>query len=112
MSFSASRFRKSRCVIWAAAPSTDGYGDTYSASHDVVCQFITDGKLQRDNVGQEFMPSGVFSLAVQPKVGDYIKLIALDEVAPTDLPADAMQVRKVVAGTTLRGPADYLAYTG
>lgn len=58
------------------------------------------------------MPSGVFSLSVQPKIGDYIKLIAVDAVAPTDLPADAMQVRKVVAGTALRGPADYLVYTG
>ena len=112
MSFAASRFRKSRCIIWTATPSTDGYGDEYSVSHDVACQFITDGKLQRDNAGQEFMPSGVFSLAVQPNVGDYIKLVAAGEAAPTDLPADAMQVRKVVAGTTLRGPADYLAYTG
>ena len=112
MSFAASRFRKSRCIIWTATPSTDGYGDTYSVSHDAACQFVTDGKLQRDNAGQEFMPSGVFSLAVQPKVGDYIKLISVDAVAPTDLPADAMQVRKVVAGTTLRGPADYLVYTG
>ncbi|WP_396180170.1 hypothetical protein [Flavobacterium sp.] len=112
MSFAASRFRKSRCIIWTATPSSDGYGDTYSVSHDAACQFITDGKLQRDNAGQEFMPSGVFSLGVHPKVGDYIKLIAADASVPSSLPVDAMQVRKVVAGTTLRGPADYLAYTG
>jgi hypothetical protein len=112
MSFAASRFRKSRCIIWTATPSSDGYGDMYSVSHDAACQFITDGKLQRDNAGQEFMPSGVFSLAVQPNIGDYIKLVPAGSAAPSSLPVDAMQVRKVVAGTTLRGPADYLAYTG
>ena len=111
MTNSAARFRKSRCAIWTVTASGDGYGDTYGIAHDVACQFVNDGKLQRDANGKEFVPSGKFSLGVLPKVGDYIKVID-SGAAPATPPADAMQIRKVVSGTTLRGAADYLAYTG
>lgn len=111
MSSHAARFRKSRCIIWTATASGDGYGDTYGIAHDVKCQFVNDSKVQRDSSGQEFTPSGKFSLGVIPKVGDYIKVIAAGSAAPATPPADAMQIRKVVSCTAFHGAADYLAYT-
>jgi len=108
----AAMFRKSRCIIWSVTASGDGYGDTYGIAHDVACQFVNDGKLQRDANGKEFVPSGKFSLGVSPAVGDYIKVIEPTDTAPSTPPADAMKIRKVVSGTQFHGSADYLAYTG
>lgn len=112
MTSPAAMFRKSRCIIWTVTASGDGYGDTYGIAHDTMCQFIEDGKLQRDANGKEFVPSGKFSLGVKPKFGDYIKVIDDTDTAPVTPPSDAMQVRKIVSGTQFHGSADYLAYTG
>ena len=112
MTSPAARFRKSRCIIWTVTGSGDGYGDTYGIAHDVKCQFVEDGKVQRDSNGQEFTPSGKFSIGVKPKLGDYIKVIGANDTATATPPTDAMQIRKIVSGTAFHGTADYLAYTG
>jgi hypothetical protein len=109
MSNIAAKFRRSQCAIWRAAASGDGYGDTISLVGSYPCQFITDGKMQRDSSGVEFMPSGVFSLGVYCQAGDYIALVT--STAPDQPPADAQQIRKVVISTLHRGQPDYLAYT-
>ena len=107
MTSPAALFRKSKCAIWTATAG-DSYGDTYSLLGVYPCQFINDGKLQRDATGQEFTPSAVFSVGVKPKVGDFIAVVSS---TPAEMPAEAMQVRKVTSGTALHGSADYLVYT-
>lgn len=112
MSSPAALLRKSRCIIWTVASSGDGYGDTYGIAHDIACQYVEDGKVQRDSNGQEFTPSGKFSIGVKPKLGDYIKVIGANDTATAMPPTDAMQIRKIGSGTAFHGSADYLAYTG
>lgn len=114
MTSPAALFRKSRCIIWTAVTSgsNDGYGDTFGIAHDIKCQFVEDGKVQRDSNGQEFTPSGRFSIGIKPKLGDYIKVIGDNDIAPATPPTDAMQIRKIVSGTAFHGAADYLVYTG
>lgn len=110
MSNIAARFRKSRCAVWRAMASGDGYGDTIALVGSYPCQYINDSKMQRDSSGIEFMPSAAFSLGVYVQNGDYIALIT--GTAPAQPPSAAMQIRKTVTSTLHRGEPDYLAYTG
>ena len=94
----------------ATNPTDPFASGSWAAPVTVICEFESGGKIQRDQDGEEFMPSSTYYTASEIPAGAFVVLGSSVDSSP---PATAEKVRKIGKGTSLRGQAsEFVSWTG
>lgn len=111
--FAATVHMTDTATVWDVTGTNEFAQPSYGAPYLIKCNFFDDGKLQRDQNGDEFMPNGAYrTFDARPKIGSVIRLgDHTANAAPNGV--DAYTVKKAVTKTPFRSwQKRYTYYTG
>lgn len=102
-----------KVTFWTASgydASNPYAAQTWSAPQTIQCEYMTGGRMQRDNEGVEFQPAtSIYSVVEIP----FRAYLVFGESVALEPPSNAEIVRKTGFGTGLAGQVtEYEAFTG